>query len=161
MDANAAANPLGVSVLPLSQERLRKIDRIVVSASRDNARALTYGEITNGGVQSIVDYVKSQDVPYITFIDLGCGRQGNMQLRNVRFIVRKSPVVQIVSISKVSKSVVACHPGGRGKSLSMAINNGFVHAKGVEVVDVRYADAIRSLETLGTKRKRVHTDLTR
>ncbi len=36
--------------------------------------------------------------------------QGNMQLRNVRFIVRKSPVIQIVYISKVSKSVVACHP---------------------------------------------------
>ncbi len=36
--------------------------------------------------------------------------QGNMQLRNVRFIVRKSPVIQIVSISKVSKSVVAGHP---------------------------------------------------
>ncbi len=36
--------------------------------------------------------------------------QGNMQLRNVRFTVRKSPVIQIVYISKVSKSVVACHP---------------------------------------------------
>ncbi len=36
--------------------------------------------------------------------------QGNMQLRNVRFTIRKSPVIQIVSISKVSKSVVACHP---------------------------------------------------
>ena len=36
--------------------------------------------------------------------------QGNMQLRNVRFIVQNSPAIQIVSISKVSKSVVACHP---------------------------------------------------
>ncbi len=41
--------------------------------------------------------------------------QGNMQLRNVRFTVRKSPVIQFVYISKVSKSVVACHPGKRLK----------------------------------------------
>ncbi len=33
-----------------------------------------------------------------------------MQLRKVRLTVRKSPVIKIVSISKVSKSVVACHP---------------------------------------------------
>jgi hypothetical protein len=34
-----------------------------------------------------------------------------MQLLNVRSMVQKSPVIQIVSIYKVSKSVVACHPG--------------------------------------------------
>jgi hypothetical protein len=44
--------------------------------------------------------------------------QGNMQLRNVRFIVRKSPVIQIVFISKVSKFVVACHPAELRHSLA-------------------------------------------
>ena len=33
-----------------------------------------------------------------------------MQLRNVRFIVRKSPAIQIVSHFESFKSVVACHP---------------------------------------------------
>ncbi len=47
----------------------------------------------------------------ITKDSSNCDAQGNMQLRNVRFVVRKSPVIQIVSIWKVSKSVVACHPG--------------------------------------------------
>jgi SAM-dependent methyltransferase len=76
--------------------------------------SLTYGEITSDAIQSIVDYIKTQDLLYTTFIDLGCGS---------------------------------------GRSLAMAINNGFLHAKGVEIAEERYECAVKSCEKLSLKLK--------
>ena len=75
----------------------------VDNTSKGEQYNLTYGELTQEGMNNIIDKLKSINIKISTFIDLG---------------------------------------SGNGKTLVLAIMNGFEYAKGVEIVEERHDFAV-------------------
>lgn len=97
----------------MKQQRLNYINSIygpesfisVKNDSMGDQYNLTYGELTNDGLQNIIKYLEKNSFPVSTFIDLG---------------------------------------SGNGKTLALAIVNGFQNAKGVEIVEQRHNFAVEA-----------------